>query len=426
MTERQQAIDAAQSSKTPKRLEILFFEGYIGNAPTVVNIAEYFRRKGWNVEIHTNTPVDFVTVGSVAANWRILSHPHFRRTRWKRIAFGLLYRLGIAKTAALAEIADFFLYFRAASWKSRAETLTIGIDFRGLITSWLASIIVRREYIFLSLENDPVPDSGLLQPLVKMVAKRALQGAKCVIIQDQDRFETMSRFFDHRHEAVFLQPNSPYSGGMPAIAGSNHLREALQIDAAEYPHIVLQPGMISDAVCSKDLVKGFSRLAGGFALVYHAANPGMVCRTYLDQLRAEDHSRSLFLSLSPVGLSEIDRVFSSATIGAAFYRDISANFSQIAMASGKLGYFLKNGVPVLTSNQASFCRLISRYRVGVVVNDPTDSVELRYAIDRILSDYDDFRLRCRSCYTELLDFDRTFKGAYQFLDGLTNNRRGRE
>jgi glycosyltransferase involved in cell wall biosynthesis len=118
------------------------------------------------------------------------------------------------------------------------------------------------------------------------------------------------------------------------------------------------------------------------------------------------NDRNLFLSLDPVPLEDVDEVFASPTIGLAFYRDIDENYSQIAMASGKLGFYLKHGKPVLVSNNESMRNFIDRTGVGIVISDPADAAEVRAAIAQILAAYDTYSSKARACFEQEFDFAR--------------------
>jgi hypothetical protein len=290
-----------------------------------------------------------------------------------------------------------------------AETgLSVGIDAYGAITAWVRRRLFHVPYAYLSLEIGSSLGHSAAARLISRLERRAYRNASLVIVQDEERLQALASYLDYRHPKVTFLPNSPLMstaeiGGAPT---ENWLRQRCGIDEEAFPHIVLQAGMIDDAVYSQELARSFTGIGGGCALVYHERLKREDADPYLVRLR-EANSVNLFLSLDPLPMEEVDRVFASATIGVAFYRTIDPNFSLISMASGKLGYYTKHGKPVLVCGSESLGRFVAEREIGMVVQDPTSAREIQAAIDRILADYARYSANARLCFEADFDFERT-------------------
>jgi glycosyltransferase involved in cell wall biosynthesis len=126
----------------------------------------------------------------------------------------------------------------------------------------------------------------------------------------------------------------------------------------------------------------------------------------------------MFLSLDPVPLEDVDLVYASATIGLALYRGTQANHSQVSMASGKVGQYLKHGTPIIVSRTESLVRLVGEAGIGVVVDDPTDGAEFDRAIGTLLGDYERYSANARKYFEEEMDFDRKARPLLDALEAM--------
>jgi hypothetical protein len=120
-----------------------------------------------------------------------------------------------------------------------------------------------------------------------------------------------------------------------------------------------------------------------------------------------------------VPYEQIDKIYSSATICLAFYRDRDSNFSKISKASGKLSYYLKHGKPVLVNNIDSLRALVERYNFGLVIQNPSDPLEIEFAIKTILNNYTYFSKNAKKCFDEEFDFDKKMRPILSFIEALS-------
>jgi glycosyltransferase involved in cell wall biosynthesis len=335
--------------------------------------------------------------------------------------------LGLLKLGMLARVVELFLFLSQSAFYTLKNyhlilprnSIVIGVDTNGSIASLLNFYLFRRQFAYLSLEIYPPKYFGKLARIVKCLECLAYRKAECVIIQDEDRFKSLSEFNNyHHHSNVFYVPNSTMSfdDKHQSLTDSNYLRNMLKLSEKEFPYIIIQAGMIGDEVFSQELAYTFRFINNGSALIFHEKEKRDVQEPYIKSL-IEINSHNLFLSLDPLPFERIDEVFVSTTIGLAFYRNIDNNFAQIAKASGKLSFYLKHGKPVLVNNLESLSTLVEKYKIGIVVQNPSDYVEIQSALELILSNYSFYSENAKICFAEEFDFATKIK---PFLSYVTN------
>jgi glycosyltransferase involved in cell wall biosynthesis len=187
--------------------------------------------------------------------------------------------------------------------------------------------------------------------------------------------------------------------------------------------------MITETVMLKELATAFAGIDNGAAFVVHCGvvNEGtkLIAQTVIPDLQ-RINSHNLFLSLNPLPYDQVDRVFNSATIGLVFYKKLdnldsdANNMAQIASASGKLTHFLECGKPVLVSNLPSLVNILDQYPCGIVVEDPSSSIEVGQAIAKIMANYETYSFQARECFWNLFDFRENAKPILGFTSKISN------
>jgi glycosyltransferase involved in cell wall biosynthesis len=402
---------------------IFFFEGYLGVSPTVLNLSQALDRDGYAVTVYaTRNP--YPTPRETGSHTVVR---YLRRLADVRGGRRLERELGRVRSGSLVSLTELVLYaaecavVRPARSRGRpsASRLSIGIDTNGVIAAWLRRAFSRAPYAYLSLEIGPWPPFAAVARIVRLLERRAYRNAEVVMVQDADRFEALTSYMRYRHPNVTFLPNAPLISGSASggVASENFLRQRCRIAEDAFPNILLQAGIIDENVFSEELARAFAAVAGGCALVLHERLKRDPAEPYLARLR-QINDVNLFLSLDPLPMEDLDRVYASATIGVAFYKASDANHSLISTASGKLGYYLKHGKPLLVHGSPSLARFVEDREIGVVVDDPTSAAEIRHAIDRMLADYARYSANARACYEAEFDFERTARLALTALHDM--------
>lgn len=399
---------------------IFFYEGYVGISPTLVNTAKVLSENGYIITIY-GTKNDYPPPGELGERVQIF---YFRKAarilatlknKWPEIV--PLLELFIYTTQCCLHI---FLHKFLQILKTRPKTdikINIAVDIYGGIAALIAYFLFKQNYLFLSLElHEPeYIFKGASRSLTRL-AKLACQKSRGLIIQDEDRFKTFCQYYGCQPERVFYLPNSTLAAPEYETNQKNYFREKFNLSEKEYPHLILQAGMISDAVYSFALAKAFTEIEN-CALIFHERQLRRETDPDIQALR-QINSKNLFLSLAPLPYNEVDKIFTAPTIGLAFYADIGNNFSQISMASGKLPQYLKWGKPILVNDLPSLSQLVEKYQCGIVIKNPADGKEIKTAIEQILSNYTYYSRNAKACFAAEFDFSKKMQPILDYIKTL--------
>lgn len=399
---------------------ILFHEGYVSVAPTIINVAKSLAELGYAVTI-VGIENAFSNIDKIDDNIAIVYLKDILKIPFFAMPLGLLrkLRLGMDKTASIISFISQLIIYMLFSTKTHSSRIDfcIGVDIYGSVSARLLALFLGKKYIYLSLELVHPDSFKLLDKIVYALERDAFRYSEFVLIQDKDRFETLCVYNKHKHPKVFYVPNTADSSvTKEVIPEDNYFRDKFGLSEEAFPYIILQAGIICKEVFAEELASAFDLIDSGYALIFHDRVKHEADDPYIAKLR-QINSRNLFLSLEPVPFEELHRIFSSASIGVAFYKDIDNNFSQIAKASGKLSYYLKHGKPVLVSNLESLRELVEKYRIGLVINDPSNALELSSAIKTILDDYSYFSNNAAICFNTEFDYENHIKPVLNYIEG---------
>jgi glycosyltransferase involved in cell wall biosynthesis len=405
-----------------KSYSLFFYEGYVGVAPTIINLAKIIYLSKHSVTIYA-TKNDYPPPGDIGKDVEIFYfHKEFKILNFLRETQGKIFIKFKGLVPLIKAIVFAFQSLLIQSNKAK-NTVNIGVDLYGSIAALINSYIYKQKFLYLSLELEQKPaDFKGVATLVKKLANRAYQNSEAIIIQDEERFNTLSEYYQYHHPKVFYLPNSPLAltDKDLDVNTTNFFREKLNFTQEEFPHIVLQAGMVNDTVCAKSLAKAFASIHNGCALIFHERNTRQEDDLYIESLR-QLNSKNLFLSLEPVPYDQIDSIYRSSTIGLTFYKPPKNrydDFAKIASASGKLPQYLKHGKPVLVSNLPSLSKLINQYQCGIVIENPEDANEIKSALDQIISHYSTYSSNAKTCFEAEFDFGKKMEPVLSFMESL--------
>jgi glycosyltransferase involved in cell wall biosynthesis len=397
---------------------IFFYEGYVGVSPTVANTTKILAQNGYLVNIY-GTKNKYPAPGDLGDEVKIF---YFKKGANK---LQFLKKIGLKKWIPAFQGIIYILtcliqIFRTERAEVRENHINIGVDVYGSIAALLSFYLFKQKFLFLSLEfRDEFTNPEGLNKIIYSLAKLACRKSEGVMIQDEDRFEILCNNYEYRHPQVFYLPNSPVGAkdDSSEVSTGNYFREKFNLNPEQFPYIIVQAGMIDDTVLAKPLAQAFASIDNGCALIFHDRFPKPPEDPYINSLK-KMNSKNLFISTDPVPYDQVDKIFSSSTIGLAFYSGYNEDFSQIAMASGKLAHSFKLGRPVLVNDLPSLRRLIEKYRCGVVIKNPSDSKEIELGIDQILGDYETYCQNAKLCFEGEFDFAKKVKPILLFMEQI--------
>ncbi len=342
-------------------------------------------------------------MGTIPPGVRILDHHAARR-----LSSGPLRRL-IPGRAGVGAAVLLFLLFARRQARERHYAAIFGIDAIGgycgqRIASWF-----HLPFFYWSLELIFAKDAHRLYERVLIHLSRAATcRADWIIVQDAAREKALLAENQPGHARVLLVPNGP--SGPPNLGRSQFLHRKFNI--APETRIVLHAGMIGDWVLSFAIASSVRSWPPGYCLVLHSNEPRRADEPDIQQLSDLREPR-LILSLDPVAASDVDELISSASIGIAAYgKGLGPNWDLIVYASGKLGHYLRNGLPVICSDQPGMRELLAEYGCGLVVSDMH---EMPAALEEISRNYAAYRAGALECYRRRYEFSAHFG---QVLDAL--------
>ena len=122
-------------------------------------------------------------------------------------------------------------------------------------------------------------------------------------------------------------------------------------------------------------------------------------------------------------INQLKNILMSADIGIALYRPIQGsigvgnNIRYIGMSSGKIGTYLKYGLPVITNEIGEMSAYIKKYELGTVV-DVRKTFFPCYSADDILS----WKKNCIQFFKNQLDLNISIKPLIQKLRNINLNK----
>jgi glycosyltransferase involved in cell wall biosynthesis len=379
-------------------VNIFFFDGWLGVAPTVVNLAQCLAEMGIQVNVIC----------------RQGDYPDVDLSAWPGIRKVYLPNIDYNATKGLAtfarEAARSFLEIGGA----QDCLFNIGIDWGGGLVALLIRETSKVPYVYLSLEIGEPGSRFSNRPLLSTLDRLSVATADLLIIQDEDRLQALDRMYATRGLPHVLLPNSPRGRDLP-VADGDFLPKRVGLDRSGVKTVVLYAGEISDTMYSAAMVRAFSGVSREVALICHDRVPRSTAEPYIKHL-VESAPKNVFFSLTPVDLKDLPHVYASADIGVACYGDINENYALIAKASGKVGYYLKYGKPLIVNDLPSLRKFVEDFRCGVVIDDVASTQAWTRAIDTLLANYDTYSVNCRKAFREEFDFDASFARVAGFLD----------
>jgi hypothetical protein len=185
--------------------------------------------------------------------------------------------------------------------------------------------------------------------------------------------------------------------GKATISESRFLQERLGIPANQ--KIVLHSGGFGPWFDSKSLAKKSANLPYGYSLVFHISHNVTDDEYYNEYVREKDVNDKSIFSMNPVATNELDKLISSATIGIAWYSTdiLGYRATMLGLAAGKVGNYLKCGIPVVVPDYHSF-HYIAEYACGKQISD---LAQLNDAINEIDKNYHVYSEQALLCYNKL-------------------------
>ena len=410
-----------------KKIGIIFWDGWLGVAPTLLSIIEYFSEKNYTIfvylrddneydlsiiETFDNEKVTFQRISSKTNTWTkkiidigIMILRKAKNHNWISLDKFNLILFRSEQLKSYLEIINFSNQIKRTQEKNYQATFCV--DTIGLFAH-RKSKMQSEKIINLSLEllYDFKSDKEWLNKVIKKNERFYLkQKVAFTLIQDAFRWTIYKRINGVEEGNFLLLPNSTRMNSESGkIQKSDFFYKKFNLDPETI--IVLSAGMICDEVCSLEIAQviGNYNFKNKTKIVFHnRIKNDTIRQLYIEKVRVVGKD-NICLSLDPVLFSELHTVFNSAQIGLVIYNadNVDENFSSIGAASGKLYQYLKYGLPVIVSNMTGLKEIVLENEMGLTVDSPLD---IPFAIEKINSNYQWYSNNAKMAFDEKLNID---------------------
>jgi glycosyltransferase involved in cell wall biosynthesis len=444
-----------------KRIGIVLFKYILGYSPLVINTALILESEGYEVNIFIDTPtyergkIDFYGKNIVihtVDNTRVTAAKAAQTGSWNKLtyAFGpegvlrglglhqsllkslvaqtetlygrlsyrgyrLFYESGTSNKKLRRQTADFFpdlfeFYEEITQYIDETYTCLLAVDTKGLIAATMVaqdrSPKRRLPTVYYNMELLLEKHANTLPLLVlKSLERICTETSYFIVIQDEERG---AYFAEDNHVPKDKLVYVPVSGLRAKYQDRSDCFRTL-FDISPDKKILLHAGHIVPSNMCRELAEAANDWGDDLVLVLHSPTP-YPDSTYLDRITRIARADKVYISLSPVEWERLPDLISSADIGLMFYKDLDPNFCEIGRSSNKLVQYLQVGLPIITVDFPSLKKLLKECRCGESTNNPR---KIEALARQILSDYDTYRNRSFTCYTERYNISHYFSAVLE-------------
>lgn len=358
-----------------KHILLILKEPFLDRIPSLKTLIWYLMNKDYKITLITSKSDKFTLLSFEHQNLRVIKVG--QRTR----------KLELPTTIKLVLRTLLFVMIY------RPDCL-MGGDATGNIIASRVAHILKKRYIFFMLEY-PQVITKKVPALTKMqiLENKSLIQANLIITHDKWHKQFLLNHFELKDNSIFLLPNSSFT---PEVSmKSSFLQERFGIKDQK---IILHSGGFGRWFRSKELADSTSNWANDTRLVFHISH-NLQGDSYFESVYNSDYNGRVLFSLEPVSTYELDTLVASADIGIALYSEAELDYraTYMGLAAGKIGNYLKCGVPVVATKLPSLSYL-EEYNCGILVAKES---EIADAIHQILSNRDMYSKNAHRCYREL-------------------------
>jgi glycosyltransferase involved in cell wall biosynthesis len=182
--------------------------------------------------------------------------------------------------------------------------------------------------------------------------------------------------------------------------------------------IILHSGGLGPWFRSLDLALSTSKWPEHWRLLFHTSHKLHKDSYFMNFSRVLEN-RAVILHDDPVPIRNLDQLVSSADIGIATYCKEILGFRAelLGLAAGKIGSYLKNGLPVIATNLPTVKSYLEEYCCGVTIES---FEEVETAVNRILANYKNYSDNALKCFNELWSPEKYCQKILERLESLSN------
>ena len=276
---------------------------------------------------------------------------------------------------------------------SQKVNFLIGGDATGNVIASKVAKILKKKHIFFVLEYPQIITNKILSlTRLQKLENKSLANADIIITHDKWHKQFLLSHFNLKSN-ILLLPNASFTPEVPMK--SDFLQKRLNLQGQK---IVLHSGGFGRWFKCKELAESTSNWSENVKLVFHISHR-MNGDEYFESVYNSNTYGKVLFSLDPVNTYELDSLVASADIGIALYSEEELDYraTYMGLAAGKIGNYLKCGVPVVATRLPSLS-YIEEYNCGILVDQESNIAD---AINQILSNRNMFSKNAHRCYKEL-------------------------
>ena len=290
----------------------------------------------------------------------------------------------------------------------------IGID-RGIIEAELISRAKKIPYALISYEIFFEAEAGIH---FKMPEIKACQNIEFAVVQDTVRAKMLSQENKIPLSKMIYIPVAGRSANIDPLKKKYfYLHESLDIDQSK--KIILYIGSIANWTMADYILESTRFWPDDWVLVINNRYANKINPFYAHYYNRDN----IFFCDHPTDrVSQLENILLSADIGIALYRAINGsigvgnNIRYIGMSSGKIGTYLKYGLPVITNDIGEISSSIQKYQLGTIIDTRTFFIP-DFSVDTIRF----WKKNCVHFFNSKLDLNKTIHPLLHYLKGFTIN-----
>lgn len=273
--------------------------------------------------------------------------------------------------------------------------LIIGGDTWGNIIASKLNFLYSCPHMFFALEFPQIVTEQ--HPVLlkhEILENKALQKADFIITHDQFHEKFICDNFNVENKKILKLANASFTPEF--TEKSDFIRENFNIPADKI--IVLHSGGFGVWFKCSELAEASKNWNATKQLIYHIGRKPSGTKEF-DYIYGNPVYSNICFSLSPLSNENLDKMIASADVGIALYsvKALGYRAELMGLAAGKIGNYLKCGLPVIASRMPSLS-YIEDFGCGILVDSEN---EIESAIDKIMADRESYRENAFRCYREL-------------------------
>lgn len=350
------------------KITVVLKSPFLDRIPSLKTLVVYLSKQGYNIKVISSvSPVFPVSDLSMCANVKQILVKERSRKFELPTKVKLLFRC----------LRDFFL--------DRSD-IYIGGDDGGCHLLRIFRQLLKTKYVCFLLEYPNIDDVNQL---------KRIEDADILITHDHWHFDFLRQHCKLDGQKILYLPNATFTDKFRE--SSDLLSKRLCIDSTKV--IILHSGGLGKMFMCKEFAESARKWSEEKVLVFHTSHCVKNDPYYTSMIQTIKGHDNIRFSMKPVSNEELDKLVASATLGVALYsvEELGYRAEYMGVAAGKIGNYLKCGVPVVVNRLPSLS-YIEEFKCGILVDNVN---EIEPACNKILDHYEEYRECAYKCYDEL-------------------------